>query len=71
MNGLLNLILRRLARRVFYKLMPTGRITSGYRTGRGAARLAGRPFGFGGQRRRSRGKSSGRPSLLAAKFGRG
>ncbi|MET0645616.1 MAG: hypothetical protein ABW208_03285 [Pyrinomonadaceae bacterium] len=71
MNGLLTLILRRLARRVFYKLMPTGRITSAYRMGRGAARLAGRPFGFVARRRPSRGKSSGRPSLLAAKFGRG
>ena len=71
MNGLLTLVLRRLARRAFYKLMPTGRITSAYRMGRGAVRLAGRPFGFGGRRRPSRRKSSGRPSLLAAKFGRG
>jgi hypothetical protein len=71
MNGLLTLILHRLARRAFYKLMPTGRITSAYRMGRGAARLAGRPFGLRGRRRPSRGKSSGRPSLLAARFGRG
>lgn len=68
--SLLKLIAHRLARRVFYKLMPTGRITSAYRMGRGAARLAGKPFGVGGRRRRptSR-KSAGRPSLLAAKFG--
>lgn len=71
MNGLLTLVLRRLARRVFYKLMPTGRITSAYRMGRGAARLAGKPFGLGGKHRPSRGKSSGRPPLLATKFGRG
>jgi hypothetical protein len=69
--SLLKLVAHRLARRVFYKLMPTGRITSAYRMGRGAARLAGRPFGLGDRRRPSRGKTSGRPSLLAAKFGRG
>jgi hypothetical protein len=67
--GLLTFIARRLARRVFYKLMPTGRITSAYRMGRGAVRLAGRPFGVGGKRRPSRRNSGGRPSLLAAKFG--
>ena len=67
--GLLIFIARRLARRVFYKLMPTGRITSAYRMGKGAVRLAGRPSGVGGRRKQSRQKSSTRPSLLAAKFG--
>lgn len=67
--GLLIFIARRLARRVFYKLMPTGRITSAYRMGKGAVRLAGRPFGVWGRRKQSRQKSSTRPSLLAAKFG--
>lgn len=69
MSRLLTLILRRLARRVFYKLMPTGRITSAYRMGKGAVRLAGRPFGIGGRRRPPHRKSPNRPSLLAAKFG--
>ena len=69
--GLLNFIARRLARRAFYKLMPTGRITSAYRMGRGAVRLAGQPFGAGGRRRRPTSRTpAGRPSLLAAKFGR-
>lgn len=68
--GLLKFIARRLARRVFYKLMPTGRITSAYRISRWAVRLAGRPLGFGGRRRRpTNRKPTGRPSLLAAKFG--
>jgi hypothetical protein len=67
--GLLKFIALRLARRVFYKLMPTGRITSAYRMGRGAVRLAGRPFGVGGRRLPSHRKPAGRPSLLAAKFG--
>jgi hypothetical protein len=69
MNRLLTLILHRLARRVFYKLMPTGRITSAYRMGKGAVRLAGRPFGVGGRGKQSRRKPPPRPSLLAAKFG--
>jgi hypothetical protein len=68
--GLLTFIASRLARRVFYKLMPTGRITSAFRMGRGAVRLAGKPFGFGRRRRRPMNrKPTGRPSLLAAKFG--
>jgi hypothetical protein len=67
--GLLKFIARRLARGVFYTLMPTGRITSAYRMGRGAVRLAGRPFGVGARRRPSPRNSGGRPSLLATKFG--
>lgn len=67
--GLLIFIARGLARRVFYKLMPTGRITSAYRMGSRAVRLAGRPFRVGGKRRPSRRNSGGRHSLLAAKFG--
>lgn len=67
--GLLKFIARRLARRIFYKLMPTGRITSAYRMGKGAVRLAGRPFGVGGRGKQSRRKFPTWPSLLAAKFG--
>jgi hypothetical protein len=44
MKGMLKFLARRLARRVLYKLLPTGRATSAFRLIRGAVRLAAHPL---------------------------